>query len=83
MKKSLETLGGLLVIGGLAGFVHLIFGWAPFGFVARVAGATPFVRDHEIAAYAVLVVAGLAVLVASDSVGPEEEKNEEPETEAS
>lgn len=66
MKKSLETLGGLIILAGVAGFVHRIIGWAPFGVVARVARATPFIRDHEVVTYAVLIALGLAVLVAAD-----------------
>jgi hypothetical protein len=68
MKKPLETLGGLLILAGAAGFVHWWFGWAPFGIVARVARAAPYLRDHEVVTYAALIVAGLAVLVAADSV---------------
>jgi hypothetical protein len=68
MKKPLETAGGLLILGGIAGIVHWWLGWAPFGIVARVARATPYIRDHEIAAYVALIVVGLAVLVAADKV---------------
>jgi Na+/serine symporter len=68
MKKPLETLGGLLVIGGVAGIVHLLVGWAPFGVVTRVARAAPYVRDHEIGTYAALIAVGLAVLVGADKV---------------
>jgi hypothetical protein len=68
MKKPLETLGGLLILAGAAGFVHWWLGWALFGIVARVARAAPYLRDHEVVTYVALIVAGLAVLVASDGV---------------
>jgi hypothetical protein len=71
MKKPLETLGGLLILAGAAGFVHWWLGWAPFGIVARVARATPYLRDHEVVTYGALIVAGLAVLVVADSVADE------------
>ena len=78
MKKALETLGGLLIIGGGAGLAHLVFGWAPFGVVVRVAEATPFVRDHATVTYVVAVVLGLVVLVLSD-VADKDEKAAEPD----
>ena len=67
MRKSLETLGGLLVLGGVAGLVHWWLGWALFGIVARVARATPYLRDHEIVTYVALIVIGLAVLLFADT----------------
>jgi hypothetical protein len=77
MKKPLETLGGLLILGGVAGIVHRLLGWAPFGIVARVARATPYIRDHEVVTYVALVVLGLAVLVAADNIA-ESRDGEEP-----
>jgi hypothetical protein len=71
MKKPLETLGGLLILAGAAGLVHWWLGWAPFGIVARVARATPYLRDHEVVTYSALIAAGLVVLVAADSVADE------------
>ena len=69
MGKSLETLGGLLILAGAAGLVHRVVGWAPFGVVVRAARATPFVRDHQIATYVVLIVLGLALLMIPDTAG--------------
>jgi hypothetical protein len=68
MRKPLETLGGLFILGGAVGLVHRFLGWAPFGIVARVARGTPYIRDHEIATYVALIVAGLAVLILADNV---------------
>lgn len=69
MKKSLESVGGLLIIGGVAGLVHRFLGWAPFGFVARVARLTPFVRDNEVVTYVALILLGLAALVVAGNAG--------------
>lgn len=66
MKKPLETLGGLLILGGLARIAHWWLGWGLFGIVARAAHATPYLRDHEVVTYVVLIVAGLAVLLTTD-----------------
>ena len=74
MRKPLETLGALLILGGAAGIVHRFLGWAPFGIVAR---GTPYLRDHETVAYVALIVAGLAVLVVVDKVA-ESHEGEEP-----
>ncbi|MDN3357942.1 hypothetical protein [Actinomadura sp. DC4] len=79
MKKSLETLGGLLIVGGLAGFVHHLFGWAPFGFVARIARATPLVRDHEYVTYAVLIVLGLGLLLVPGDEDDEDGEDDDEE----
>ena len=72
MKRPLETLGGLLIIGGVAGVGHWCLGWGLFGIVARVAHATPYIRDHEIVTYVALIAAGLAVLVVAGSRDGEE-----------
>jgi hypothetical protein len=77
MRKPLETLGGLLVLGGVAGIVHWWLGWALFGIVARIALATPYLRDHEVVTYVALIAAGLAVLLATDEL-TESRDGEEP-----
>jgi hypothetical protein len=69
MRRTVETLGGLLILGGAAGIVRRFLGWAPFGIVVRAARATPFVRDHEVVAYVALIVIGVIVLVAADKIG--------------
>jgi hypothetical protein len=79
MKKPLETLGGLLILGGVAGIVHWWLGWALFGIVARVARATPYLRDHEVVTYVALIAAGLAVLVAADRLAESPDGEESPE----
>ena len=79
MKKPLETLGGLLILGGIAGIVHWCLGWAPFGVVARVAHAAPYIRDHEIVTYVALIAAGLAVLVVADKVAESRDGEERSE----
>jgi hypothetical protein len=71
MKNSLESVGGLFVLAGAAGLVHRFVGWAPFGVVARVARATPLIRDHEVVTYAVLIALGIAVVIAADKAGDE------------
>jgi hypothetical protein len=72
MKKSLESLGGLILVAGVAGLVHRFAGFGPFGFVARVTRATPFIRDHEVVTYVVLLAVALAVFVVADKVEPDE-----------
>jgi|tagenome__1003787_1003787.scaffolds.fasta_scaffold19290461_1 hypothetical protein len=79
MKKPLETLGGLVILAGVAGFVHRLIGWAPFGVVARLTRATPFIRDHEVVTYAVLIALGLAILVVADKAEDGERPREDTE----
>ncbi|WNI21549.1 hypothetical protein [Streptomyces sp. ITFR-16] len=65
MKKLCETVGFLLFVQGAAGLLHEWFDWFRFfGLVHRV----PFVRDYPLFAGIVLVVTGIAVMIASDAV---------------
>lgn len=67
-KSPLATVSGLvcfvLVVGGLSGLAHELFGWIRFmGFVRFL------VPDgYEVAGYIVMVVLGIAVGVAGDAV---------------
>jgi hypothetical protein len=76
MKKSLEVLGGLLVLGGAAGIVHRLVGWAPFGIIVRAVRATPFVRSHEVVTYVALMALGVVVVAVSGSVGEPRDSGE-------
>jgi hypothetical protein len=70
MKKLCETVGFLLFVQGTAGLLHEWFDWFRFlGVVRRL----PFIRDYALFANIVLVVAGIAVMIASDSVKEEKE----------
>jgi hypothetical protein len=66
VKRSLEAVGFLMVVAGLAGMVHHFVGWFRFwGFLRRV----ELFREHDIAANVGLIVLGAAILVVTDVVG--------------
>uniref|UniRef100_A0AAU2VJL7 Uncharacterized protein n=1 Tax=Streptomyces sp. NBC_00008 TaxID=2903610 RepID=A0AAU2VJL7_9ACTN len=65
MKRLCETVGFLVFAQGAAGLLHEWFDWFHFiGLVQRL----PFVGDYPLFVSIVLVVAGIAVMIASDSV---------------
>ncbi|MFJ1901468.1 MULTISPECIES: hypothetical protein [unclassified Streptomyces] len=65
MKRLCETVGFLVFAQGAAGLLHEWFDWFHFfGLVRRL----PFVGDYSLFVSIVLVVAGIAVMIASDSV---------------
>lgn len=65
MKKLCETVGFLVFVQGAAGLLHEWIDWfSLFGLVQRL----PFVRDYALFASIVLVVTGVAVMIASDAV---------------
>ncbi|MER6117149.1 hypothetical protein E6R60_01350 [Streptomyces sp. A0642] len=65
MKKLCETAGFLLFVQGAAGLLHAWFDWFRFLSVVR---RLPLIGDHTVFACIVLVVTGIAVMIASDSV---------------
>lgn len=65
MKKLCETVGFLLFVQGAAGLLHEWFdGFRFLGVVRRL----PFIGDCALFADIVLVVTGIAVMIASDAV---------------
>ncbi|MEU8548511.1 hypothetical protein AB0C81_16230 [Streptomyces roseoverticillatus] len=63
MKKTLEILGFILTLQGLAGIVHAVTGWFRYGVVVRHIG---FLDGYEVYASIVLAVLGASMLIASD-----------------
>ncbi|MCF3101394.1 hypothetical protein IPZ58_07350 [Streptomyces roseoverticillatus] len=63
MKKTLEILGFILTLQGLAGIVHAVTGWFRYGVVVRHLG---FLDGYEVYASIVLAVLGVSMLIASD-----------------
>ncbi|MFH8788444.1 hypothetical protein [Streptomyces roseoverticillatus] len=66
MKKTLEILGFILALQGLAGIVHAVTGWFRYGVVVRHLG---FLDGYEVYASIVLAVLGVSMLIASDKAG--------------
>ncbi|WUT00169.1 hypothetical protein OHA46_27330 [Streptomyces sp. NBC_00708] len=65
MKKLCETVGFLVFVQGVAGLLHEWFDWFRFfNLVQRL----PFAADYSLYVSLVLVVAGAAVMVASDAI---------------
>ncbi|MEV0783621.1 hypothetical protein AB0I52_11705 [Streptomyces sp. NPDC050423] len=65
MKKLCETVGFLVFAQGAAGLLHAWFGWFHlFGLVQRL----PFVGGYSLFVSIVLVVTGIAVMIASDAI---------------
>lgn len=65
MKKLCETVGFLVFVQGAAGLLHEWLGWFQFfGLVRRL----PFIGGYSLFVSIVLVVTGIAVMIASDAV---------------
>ncbi|MYY03592.1 MULTISPECIES: hypothetical protein [unclassified Streptomyces] len=65
MKKICETVGFLVFVQGVTGLLHEWLGWFRFfNLVQRL----PFVADYALFVSIVLLVAGAAVMIASDSI---------------
>ncbi|MGW1230119.1 hypothetical protein [Streptomyces sp. NPDC001478] len=65
MKRLCETAGFLIFVQGAAGLIHQWVDWFRlFNLVARL----PFLRDHGLFVSLVLLVAGVALMVASDAI---------------
>lgn len=65
MKKLCETVGFLVFVQGAAGLLHEWFDWFRFFSVVR---RLPFFGDHALFVCIVLVVTGVAIMIASDSI---------------
>ncbi|MFF8960171.1 hypothetical protein [Streptomyces sp. NPDC014894] len=70
MKKILEGVGALLVLGGGSGIVHELTGWFHLlGFTRFLTENVGFLDDRAIFTNIVIAVVGFAVLMISDRVG--------------
>ncbi|MEU2871113.1 hypothetical protein ABZ769_18175 [Streptomyces olivoreticuli] len=65
MKKLLEGIGVILLMGGISTVVHEFTGFFRLWGVVRYIG---FLKGYEIYAGIVLAVLGMALLIASDTV---------------
>ncbi|MFF8606062.1 hypothetical protein ACF06X_09005 [Streptomyces sp. NPDC015346] len=69
MKKFLEILGALVLIGGVSGVLRELTGWFPFmGFTRFLTENVWFLDGRELFANIVIAVLGLVVLILSDRV---------------
>ncbi|MEK8172911.1 hypothetical protein NKH77_39615 [Streptomyces sp. M19] len=65
MKKSLESLGFVLLIVGASGLAHhFVGGFRLWGVVRLI----PFIDGHQVAASVVLVAVGLVLMIAPDEI---------------
>ncbi|WP_137992453.1 hypothetical protein [Streptomyces vilmorinianum] len=69
MKKLLEIVGVVVLIGGVAGVLRELTGWFPFmGFTRLVTENVWFLEGRELFANIVIAVLGFVILVVSDRV---------------
>jgi hypothetical protein len=67
MQKTLQSIGFLLDVVGVAGLVHhFVHGFKLFALVSRI----PLLSRYDLYASAVLIVLGLALLIAGDRAQP-------------
>ncbi|MFJ3582701.1 hypothetical protein ACIPPS_10750 [Streptomyces sp. NPDC090127] len=68
MKKVLEFVGGVVLIGGLAGVVRELTGWFPFmGFTRALTENVWFLEDRVLFANIVVAVLGFVILMIADT----------------
>ncbi|MFD7864149.1 hypothetical protein [Streptomyces sp. NPDC059783] len=73
MKRLCETAGFLIFVQGVAGLIHQWVDWFRlFNVVARL----PFLRDHGLFVSLVLLVTGVALMIASDAIKEDRAKEE-------
>ena len=66
MQKTLQSIGFLLGVAGVAGLVHhFAHGFKLFALVSRI----PLLSQYDLYVSAALVVLGLALLIAGDRAG--------------
>ncbi|CAM5298754.1 MULTISPECIES: hypothetical protein [Streptomyces] len=65
MKKIVETIGFLVFVQGVGGLLYEWTGWFRLGTVVRHIG---FLSDRMLFVNIVLVVTGVAVMIAADSI---------------
>ncbi|MEU8674538.1 hypothetical protein [Streptomyces sp. NPDC048560] len=65
MKKLVESVGFIVFVQGVAGLLHEWTGWFRLWAVVR---RIDFLSENQTFAHAVLVVTGVAVMVAADSI---------------
>ncbi|MEW2066795.1 hypothetical protein [Streptomyces sp. NPDC007346] len=65
MKKIVETIGFLVFIQGVGGLLYEWTGWFRLGTLVR---HIDFLSDHSLFVNIVLVVTGVAVMVAADAI---------------
>ncbi|MBT2443719.1 hypothetical protein J7E93_27205 [Streptomyces sp. ISL-36] len=69
MKKFLEILGVVVLIGGVSGVLRELTGWFPFmGFTRFLTENVWFLDGKELFANIVIAVLGFVVLIVADRV---------------
>ncbi|MEU9700372.1 hypothetical protein [Streptomyces sp. NPDC047981] len=68
MKKILEFVGGVILVGGIAGVLRELTGWFPFmGFTRFLTENVWFLEDREILANSAIAVVGFAIVMIADT----------------
>ncbi|MEU6945181.1 hypothetical protein ABZ957_08080 [Streptomyces sp. NPDC046316] len=68
MKKFLEFVGGVVLVGGLAGVLRELTGWFPFmGFTRALTENVWFLEDRALFANIVIAVIGFVIVMIADT----------------
>ncbi|MFF9909971.1 hypothetical protein [Streptomyces sp. NPDC013457] len=68
MKKILEFVGGVVLVGGIAGVVRELTGWFPFmGFTRALTENVWFLEDKALFANVVIAVVGFVIVMIADT----------------
>lgn len=68
MKRILEFVGGVVLIGGIAGVVRELTGWFPFmGFTRFLTENVSFLEGREILTNVAIAVLGFSIVMIADT----------------
>ncbi|MFD9034794.1 hypothetical protein ACFVZW_27200 [Streptomyces sp. NPDC059567] len=68
MKKMVEFVGGVVLIGGIAGVLRELTGWFPFmGFTRFLTENVSFLEGREILTNVAIAVLGFAIVMIADT----------------
>ncbi|MEU9861393.1 hypothetical protein AB0D99_10980 [Streptomyces sp. NPDC047971] len=68
MKRILEFVGGVVLIGGIAGVLRELTGWFPFmGFTRFLTENVSFLQGREIITNIAIAVLGFAIVMIADT----------------
>ncbi|MFE5481588.1 hypothetical protein [Streptomyces sp. NPDC056527] len=68
MKKIVEFVGGVVLIGGIAGVLRELTGWFPFmGFTRFLTENVSFLEGREILTNVAIAVLGFAIVMIADT----------------
>ncbi|MFC8273292.1 hypothetical protein ACFUJR_12330 [Streptomyces sp. NPDC057271] len=68
MKRILEFVGGVVLVGGIAGVGRELTGWFPFmGFTRALTENVWFLEDRALFANVVIAVVGFVIVMVADT----------------